>query len=201
MASGTHTDDEEDFGSSRLYGHYYGQVRNTADPEKRGRIRCFIPGITEVESGWIVPVGLPGAGFTERGAFSVPPIGAQVVVAFIQGDIDEPIYFAGPYAQNEAPARVKAVTAEDGSKLRIIETDGFEVLIDESTDNQRLTVTSKKSGDYIEINAKDGPSKTANTITVQSSASLLLRATGLVAIEGLQVQINGRLVTPGTEPI
>ena len=53
----------------------------------------------------------------------------------------------------------------------------------------------KVSGDQIEF---DG---VAMGITIKATAGLVLKADGLVNIEGAAVQINGRLVLPGPKPI
>jgi hypothetical protein len=38
-------------------------------------------------------------------------------------------------------------------------------------------------------------------ITVKATSALMLKADGMVSIDAAVVQINGRLVMPGTKPI
>jgi hypothetical protein len=56
-------------------------------------------------------------------------------------------------------------------------------------------VKDKVSGDQLEF---DG---TGMGITIKATSALLLKADGLVSIEGASVQLNGRLVMPGSRPI
>lgn len=110
---------------SKYWGSYVGFVRDTDDPERRGRVRFHCPAVMgnvdEPDSwlGWALPK-MPLAGF-DQGAFFVPPMPQdtqrdesddsgsplkQVAywIEFQQGDPSYPIYTGGFwYAEGDIP--------------------------------------------------------------------------------------------------
>jgi hypothetical protein len=91
--NGTWADEDDDEKiEPRLW---WGLVTNNQDPSKRGRVKANVPGFTK-ESTWMEPVGMPGSGGGKHGMWAVPKVGATVLVGFVLGDIDSPIYFSGP---------------------------------------------------------------------------------------------------------
>jgi hypothetical protein len=200
MSRGTHFDEELD-PEPREEGLWFGQVVDVADPEKRGRVKILVPGLTATSTTWAEPVGLPGAGGPGQGEFSVPPVGATVLVGFLLGDLDSPVFWSGPYARDEQPERAREVPASEVAKLFVKETPTFEISIDETEDRKLLRIRNKVSNDVIEMNAADGPAGKSHTISIQASTSLSIKALGAIEIDAAVVQIKGRLVTPGTRPI
>lgn len=84
----------------RLYGHYTGIVANRDDPEKRGRLRLIIPHLApgRIHPAWALPIGMQlGPG---EGSLLVPPNDTAVVVVFLDGDPDAPLWMHAPLPQN-----------------------------------------------------------------------------------------------------
>lgn len=81
---------------------YWGTVVRIDDPEKLGRVRIHIPGLTHRETDWAYPVGQAGAGSERHGAFTVPRLGSTVLVGFVLGDFEEPFFLAGPHARTRS---------------------------------------------------------------------------------------------------
>ncbi len=189
----------EDDGEVRHPALYIGEVVDREDPEGLGRVRVRIPGLVEPSSAWAWPLGTLGGGSDRRGFFSVPEKGAEVGVLFHQGDVDHPHYLCGhwgkPESEAEVPEPVRGLAKEDAPKVRAFETGRFLLLFDDREGKEALLVKDKKSGDQIELDGK------GMGITVKATSALVLKADGLVNIEGTVVQINGRVVMPGPKPI
>lgn len=190
---------EFDTDDPRYTALYIGEVVDREDPESLGRVRVRIPGLVEPSSNWAFPLGTLGGGNDRRGFFAVPEKGSEVGVLFHQGDVDHPYYLAGhwgkPDGKAEVPEPVRDLSKEEAPKVRAFETERFLLVFDDRGGKEALVIKDKKSGDQVEF---DGA---AMGITVKATSALLLKADGLVSIEGASVQINGRLVLPGPKPI
>jgi len=189
----------EDDGELRLDGLHVGEVVDREDPEGLGRVRVRIPGLIEPASAWAWPLGTLGGGSDRRGFFSVPEKGAEVGVLFHQGDVDHPHYLCGhwgkPDGEAEVPEPARGLSKEDAPRVRAFETERFLLSFDDREGKEALVVKDKLSGDQIEFDGK------GMGITVKATSALMLKADGMVSIDAAVVQINGRLVMPGTKPI
>ena len=190
---------EFDTDDPRYTALYIGEVVDRDDPEGLGRVRVRIPGLVDPASPWAFPLGTVGGGSDRRGFFSVPEKGAEVGVLFHQGDVDHPFYLCGhwgkPNGQAEVPEPARDLPKEEVPQVRAFETGRFLLVFDDRAGKEAFLIKDKKSGDQIEF---DGA---AMGITIKATSALLLKADGMVNIEGAAVQINGRLVLPGPKPI
>jgi hypothetical protein len=186
------------------FGFYWGIVKNNQDPDNRGRVRIQIPGLIETESTWAEPVGAPGGG-TSHGMFAVPKVNAPVVVGFIQGDIDEPFYMAGPQRDTEEvddahPDNI--VVQSDNFRILMDNRDGQRVL---RLENLRPDVTDQAVKDvvqsFIEITLNGGDNGTTQAVRIHSASSMALTAAGGIAIDAGVVTIKGRAVQPTPKDI
>lgn len=67
-------------------GIYQGVVHGSADPAGQLRVRLLVPQVLETAvSNWAVPVGATSA--------TAPGAGTSVMVMFLGGDINYPVYF------------------------------------------------------------------------------------------------------------
>jgi len=190
---------EFDTDDPRYTGLYIGQVVDRADPERLGRVRVRVPGLVEPASAWAFPLGTVGGGSAQRGFFAVPQLGAEVGVLFHQGDVDHPYYLAGhwgkPDGATEVPEPVKDLSVTDTPQVRAFETGRFLLVFDDRAGQEALVIKDKRSGDQLEF---DG---VGMGITIKGTSALILKADGIVSIEGTTVVINGRLVLPGAGSI
>ena len=186
---------EFDTDDPRYTGLYIGQVVDRADPERLGRVRVKVPGLVEPASAWAFPLGTVGGGSDRRGFFAVPEVGAEVGVLFHQGDVDHPYYLCGhwgkPDGATEVPEPVKSLSVADTPQVRAFETGRFLLVFDDRAGHEALVIKDKRSGDQLEL---DG---VGMGITIKGTSALILKADGIVSIEGTTVVINGRLVLPG----
>ena len=188
-------DDDIGVHDTRLLGLYVGYVTERNDPEQLGRVRVCIPGVIEPHSSWAWPLGTCGGGFKDYGFFSVPVKGAEVAVFFNQGDVDEPYYLSAHWGKPDGQSEVPEEARKTPPDCRVIATPTFRIQLDESKDSHKLALTNKKTGDHLVFDAD------TNTITLQGTTSVTIRAVGAIRLEAAQVTIAGRIVRPIAEPI
>ncbi|NTX51831.1 phage baseplate assembly protein V [Myxococcus sp. CA039A] len=188
-------DDDIHTHDTRLLGMYVGYVTQREDAERLGRVRVCIPGVVEPESAWAWPLGTSGGGAKDTGFFAVPHVGAEVAVFFNQGDVDAPYFLPGnwgkPGGQNEVPEEAQVSPPDN----RVLATPTFRVELDESAGHRKLKLTNRKTGDCLTFDAEE------NTVTLEATTALTLRALGAISLEAAQVTIAGRVVRPIAEPI
>lgn len=178
----------------RHYGMYIGEVVANDDPKALGRVRVKINGLISPYSAWAWPLGT-GGGNKDRGHFKPPSLHSEVAVWFKEGDIDYPWYLGANWGEGEVPEPARSA-GNEAFKVGVLETDTWKVVYDDRPGvNSILSVENKVTGDKIEF---DG--NTAG-ITVEGKAAVVIKAIGVVSIEGGQVVINGRVVAPSPDPI
>ncbi len=189
-------DDYMDREDTKLPYIYEATVVDRNDPEQLGRIRFTIPGLFEPSSPWAYPAATFGGGSKDNGGFAVPALGAEVYIFFVSGDPDQPRYLAGHWGitqtdANEVPEEARKTPPDNC----VLATKHFRIEMDESNNDKKLRLKNRLNGDFIEINAED------NTITIQATTGLTIKAVGLVDIRGTMIQLNGRTVLPSPKPI
>jgi len=100
----------------KVYGKYRGIVADNKDPQKRGRLKLYIPSVlADQDSDWALPC-LPYGGFDQQGMFMVPQVDAQVWVEFEEGDIHRPIW-VGTFWQKESDVPEDAAREEPTTRM------------------------------------------------------------------------------------
>jgi hypothetical protein len=197
-------------GRHAYYAPEHGKVIDNVDPEGLHRIRASVAGIVE-KTAWAYPIGTDGGGSAQRGRNRVPEIGADVIIQFLGGDLERPVYQAawwGTLADgtDERPTEVAAVpNAEAHQIASIYEGRRLKVWVDERDGKQQLGIQDKGPPGvseaaqamlpFIQIDIETG------TITLFSSAGTNIRSIGRISIEAAEVYIMGRLVLPDSKPI
>ncbi|MCG8420110.1 MAG: phage baseplate assembly protein V [Proteobacteria bacterium] len=188
-------DDDMEAHDTRRYGLHVGYVTHRDDPESLGRVRVCIPGVLEPQSGWAWPLGTCGGGSKDRGVFAVPDQGAEVAVFFNQGDVDEPYYLSAHWGKPEGESEVPTEAQKDPPDNYVMATPTFRIELDESKGARKLKLTNKRTGDHLLFDAE------RNTVTLQATTSIALKAIGAITLEAAQVMIAGRVVLPVGKPI
>jgi hypothetical protein len=145
-------------------------------------------------SGWCYPWGMPAAGSADHGAVRAPPKGALVGVFFVGGVKTQGRYVSGHYPEGQEPAGT--VISEDGDK---------EVWRDGRIQIER---DSRASAAYrIKDQAGDGAGVLleldfANRkLKLSSALGIDITTTGVLAMSGGTVTLNGRPVAPKGPPL
>jgi uncharacterized protein involved in type VI secretion and phage assembly len=194
----------------RLYGVFAGLVDDNEDPEQEGRVRVRFPWLDDATvSEWCrVVQPYAGDGF---GAVFIPEVGSEVLVAFVHGDMNEPVVIGGLYNGKDKPPahrqgteqdvkmiRTKAghaVRLDDSAQARAIElrtAGGHAVVLDDQ--GKKITITSTgghtlvldDQGNKLELAAAGGAGK----LTIEASGKITLQGT-IVTVSAQQVSLGG----------
>lgn len=186
---------EHDDPHLKFLGLNVGQVTDNKDPKKLGRVKVNVPGIAE-PTGWAFPLGMAGAGGKKRGAWSPPPIGAEVAVFFKAGDPDHPYFLPGNVGEGEAPDEVDEASVEEAVMIPYVFNGArWKFIMDERPGKARIAIEDKKTGDKYEIDGvKLG-------LKLKSTAAMDIECDGALNIKASTVTINGRLLSPNNKPL
>lgn len=188
-------DDDLEPQAQRLLGLYVGHVTDRNDPEGLGRVRFSVPGLIEPFSPWAWPLGTVGGGAKDHGFFAVPELGAEVGVLFHQGDVDAPYYLAAQWGRPGGASEVPKEAQKNPPDNRVFATKTFRIQLDESAGARKLKLTNRKTGDSLLFDAEE------NTVTLDGTTSITLRAVGAIVLDAAMVTIAGRVVRPIADAI
>lgn len=188
----------------KVSGFWWGIIVNNNDPTGRARVKVQIPGLNVTESTWAEAIGMPGGGGDKHGVWAVPKINSTVVVTFIQGDVDHPIYFCGV-----APVDELSVGAEINNI--IYQTDSFRVSMLEDAGSKKLRLetvlpdipeaSQELVRSVIEIDINAGSAGKSHVINIIAPTAITLKSKGTINIDAPTVTIKGRSVTPSDRSI
>lgn len=191
----------------RLYGVCVGLVEDNEDPGKQARIKVRFPWLDDrTRSDWC-RVAQPYAG-NGYGVVLIPERGDEVLIAFMHGDMAEPVVIGGLYNGSDLPPTHKQRTARDQKLWRT--KAGHEILLDDSAStrmirlttvgNRKLTLDDQnqaivaESATGLKITIDDG----AGTIKLEAGASTIsLDRTGAIKVEGTTITVSGQQIQIG----
>lgn len=200
----------QDDGTPKRYAPDRGVVVDNVDPLPLGRVRVVVPGLVDAPGFWAYPAGLAGGGGVNRGAWAVPPVGADVIVFYIGGDVDQPIYFPGSYGVGHAPGPVGGyvrptdtgdagappdVPTTDAHLIKAFETDAFAVILDDRPGLERAAIEMKRSGVRIVIG------EGGNNLEISAVGLLSIKCDGTLRIDAATLVIKNRPVLASSKPI
>jgi uncharacterized protein involved in type VI secretion and phage assembly len=137
----------------------------------------------------------------DRGAFWMPDINDEVVVAFVQGDSRMPIVLGGLWngssrsPETLAPANnLKVVRSRNGNRIVLDDTSGEEKVIIETPGGNRITL-SDAPGAAVTIEDRFGNTTTmaGGGVTVQTPSVLKIEAGAKVEVTAAMVQVNAAM--------
>lgn len=112
------SEEHEEGGGRGRFGVYLGRVMDNRDPEQRGRVRVLVPDInaSEILPTWALPRGqslgataaTQGGRRRARGRFVVPEVDAQVLVSFLGGNPELPLWEPGSHLTEDVFTVVKS---------------------------------------------------------------------------------------------
>ncbi|WP_457593480.1 phage baseplate assembly protein V [Hydrogenimonas sp.] len=183
-------------------------VTDNSDPDGLGRVKVqYAWGGDSNDSYWArIVTFMSGKGF---GGFFLPEVGDEVLVAFIEGDVESPIVIGSLWNQEETPPfdngngknDIRAVKsrsgheivfddAESGGKLSIKTAAGHLIELNDETGGEKIMIKDK-SGNSVEMDAA------MNKITLKSSMQISIesnmieiKADGVLTLKGGLVRIN-----------
>jgi len=192
-------------GTDRQYfGVVEAVVIDNIDPDGEGRVKLVYPWFDEVSHSDWCRVCQFYAGPSTSGAFFVPEIDSEVLVAFVHGDMRHPIVVGSLYNGVDKPATKresnrdeKQLLTRSGHRITLVDTEGEEkIVIVEKSGSHSIEISTVDNGitikaqggslkfeaDNIEFNAKSG-------FTIEAS-SIETKATGDIVIKGSTINLN-----------
>jgi uncharacterized protein involved in type VI secretion and phage assembly len=186
-------------------------VAQNRDDSGLARVRVNYPWhSTPGESYW-ARIASPMAG-KNRGAYFLPEVGDEVLVAFERGDLRFP-YVVGalwngveksPSTNGDGNNNVRLIRTPKGHQLSFDDgkpgqvqlklADGKSLTIDDNgivlDDNQGTKVTIDTKGGTVTVQAARSLSLKAPQISIEATTSLSLKAGGAVSVQGLPISLN-----------
>ncbi len=193
-------------------GVVIGKVINVEDEEGLGRIKVSFPWLNkDSESRWASIASIMAG--PERGAFFVPEIDDEVLVAFEQGDWDHPYVIGFLWNQVQKPPTHKiyerVIRSVNGHAIRFVDSpstagDKGSLVVEDGHGNVVEMTNGKTTVRSVaKLVVEDGYGNVVEMLeagmTIRSIAMLNIQASA-VSINGV-VTINGRAVAPGSNPI
>ena len=175
---------EEEAG--RVYEPVIGIVTSIDDPSKLCRVRVQFPCLSTTDDAWWATVVSPGAG-NDRGWFSLPEIGDEVLCVFEHGELHRPVIIGQLWNGKD-----KAIDKNDGAnERRVIKSkSGSTLILDDK--QEELTISDGGGIGSIKL-SKDGVTFTASqgSVNLQAQGDLDIYA-GEIAIKGTTVGLYGK---------
>lgn len=196
-----------------INGVVIGIVTNNKDPEGLGRIKVKFPWLSDSdESGWARVASLMAG--KERGAYFLPEVDDEVLVAFEYGDFNMPFVIGSlwngkdkpPQKNDDGKNNLRVIRSRSGHLIKLDDTDGAEKIeIIDKTEKNRVVIDAKNdkisiiSNKDIEISAPNGKitieandieAKSKASAKIEASAGMDLKASGNMNIKGATVNLN-----------
>ena len=149
--------------SGNMNGVVTAIVKSLDDPDKQGRIELQFPWLSDSQRSAFAPVAAASAG-KNRGAFFMPEVDDEVLVAFEHGDFDHPYIVGFLWNGVDLPP-------EPTKDNRVIVTPGGHTLRFEDKDGARRVVLKSSAGHVITL---DDAAKTVTVATASGSQTLTL---------------------------
>ncbi len=160
--------DEKGRQKAKVYGVVVGIVTNNVDPDKLGRVKVRFPWLSdEDESHWArIATLMAGPG---RGAFFLPEVDDEVLVAFENGNVDVPYVVGALWNGVDTP--IQTNEDEKNNIRQIITRSGHSLTFDDNSDDGTEKITLQTQlGHTVEMDDTDG----TGSISVTTAAGHVL---------------------------
>lgn len=176
-------------------GVHIGIVVSVQDPESMGRVQVKLPAIDPAGDAPVwARVAVPFAG-DNYGAFLIPDVDTEVLVAFLSGDAGWPVVIGNLW--NGATALPETIsnkvdrwslTGKNGTRIAIVEqSNGQEMVEIETPAGVKATLTDQ-SGGSIKLEAA------GNTVEM-STSGVSIQASAKVEVQASNVKVSAGMVT------
>ena len=166
----------------RCYGVVVGVVTNNQDPDGMHRVKVHLPWLgTQDESNWArVLTPMAGSG---RGAYFLPEVDDEVLVAFEHGSLEHPYVLgslwngkdSAPENNSDGKNDNRTFKSRSGHVIRLCDCEGSETIeIIDKTGNNKIRIQSQN-----------------NQISVEAQGDIAISsATGKVKIQGIGIELS-----------
>lgn len=171
--------------TDRIYGVVIGIVTNNDDPDGLGRVKVRFPWLSDSnESGWARVASLmAGPG---RGAYFLPEIDDEVLVAFEHGDVRFPYVLGGLWNGKDALPESTVLDGDGHVVKHVIKSrSGLLICFDDTDGGEQVVIVDKDGKNSIVLD------HSANTITIQADGDITLQSTqGKIILKGQSIEIT-----------
>lgn len=210
---------EQEEQMNKIFGVVIGIVTDNKDEEKLGRVKLSFPWREESDQSHWARVAAFMAG-KNRGAFFLPEVGDEVLVAFDRGEIDHPYVICSlwngkdtpPEKNDDGKNNIRKIRSRSGheiifnddnekkkEKVRIKTNGGHEVVLDDSAGKEKIEIVDKTGNNKMTIDSVKNSIEIecamelkikANKVEIEGTGSLTLKSSGVLTVQGLPVKIN-----------
>ncbi len=183
-------------------------VVDVKDPLRAHRIRASIEGVTS-KTAWAVPRG-GGGGGPQRGGNAAPKVGQNVLISYIGGDRDRPMWEGADWAAtpgaSELPADIVAAGA-DAALVQAFELRSgdaaFRATVDERPGHRAFKLSGVRvleDGGEVVIASLELDLE-QNVLDLFGMAGIQIRSLGFVDVKAMTARILKRRVGRSRSPI
>ncbi|NUM68170.1 phage tail protein [candidate division KSB1 bacterium] len=211
------SEDQETGG--KIKGVAVGVVTNNKDPQGMGRVKIRFPWREHQDESYWARIATLMAG-KDRGSFFLPEVGDEVLVAFEREDIRHPYVVGGlwngqdkpPETNSDGKNNIRKIKSRSGheiifnddheakkEKVEIHTKAGHKVVLDDAAGSEKIEVRDKSGSNFIVIDSVQNSITIESTaqlkiksqkIDIEAGATMTLKASGALTIQGAIVKIN-----------
>jgi phage baseplate assembly protein V len=199
--------------NDRVYGVVVGVVTNNQDPDNMHRVKVRFPWLSnDVESNW-ARVAAPMSG-KDRGAYFLPEVDDEVLVAFEHGQVDHPFVVGclwngkdgAPESNADGENNHRTIRSRSGHVLRfndksgnetieIIDKTGSNKIVIDSANNSitieaKSDITIKSATGKLTMEANGIEMKSQMGVSVEAAMNMDLKANAIVTVKGAMIRLN-----------
>lgn len=212
-----------DFGDEsrvrRITGVVIGIVTNNKDAEGMGRVKVKFPWRGDSDESYWARVSTLMAG-KDRGAFFLPEVGDEVLVAFDHGDINHPYVIGAlwngvdtpPETNADGKNNIRTIKSRSGHEIIFDDNDeqkkekieihtkaGHTIILDDSAGAEKIEIKDKTGNNSIMIDSVQNAiaissqmklSIKAQAIEIESGGMMSIKSSATLTIQGAIVKIN-----------
>jgi len=169
----------------RFYGVVIGLVTNNQDPDGMHRVKVRFPWLSdEIESNW-ARVAAPMAG-NDRGAYFLPEVDDEVLVAFEHGQVDHPFVLGSLWNGKDRPPESNADGENNHRTLK--SRSGHIVRLNDKSGNETIEVIDKTGKNKIVIDSAK------NTITIEADSDITIKSsTGKLTMQANGIEMKSQM--------
>jgi phage protein D/phage baseplate assembly protein gpV len=172
------------------------RVTDNQDPENMNRVKVIYPAFSDQDSSYWARIATPSAG-KERGFQFLPEIDDEVLVAFEQGDVNQPYVIGSLWNGKDAPPQ----PASDAKDKRMIKSrSGHVIVLDDTSGAEKIIIKDKTGSNIVQIDSSSNEMKISmegetkiiakGKISLESDQDISIKGQTGVKIEGLQIDIK-----------
>jgi hypothetical protein len=188
----------DSFEGKKIWGLRLGKVLERGDKQLIGRVRAEIPGLMD-RTAWARP---KGGGSPNNGGISIPPVGADIYIEFINGEPDQPVWSRADWGIVDGESEV--FEEHTDPDVHVFGIGMFRIVVDDreieggqkSCRAKLVKVVGGEEQDIVWIEITEG-----NSLQIHADNAIGLEAGAVIDINAPVVQIKDRKVMANSRPI